>query len=206
LEIIKLITDIRKAPGMILNITEDFYGIVTKPHPTIRIIPNKKYLIALMKVEDYKPLSKVKYEINKATKRKYYCRIALARNYINDMIEINESTPVRQGRPMTELYTNRQLFIERMQYKLFYFAVKDEKVYAYLHLRRSGDIIIVNSVLGHADYLKDGIMYLLFDYMFRTLTKDRLIMYDSFLGNTTGLNYFKRKLGFKPFNIKWKKI
>lgn len=81
---------------------------------------------------------------------------------------------------------------------------------AYAYVPVCGEIAVLSRLLGHADDLDAGIMYLLISEVIRELIELRSdsrspgwLMYDTFFGATTGLRYFKERLGFKPYRVRW---
>jgi hypothetical protein len=55
--------------------------------------------------------------------------------------------------------------------------------------------------MGHGEHLRFGIMYYLFWWLMKNCKG--YTMYDTFLGNSEGLTYFKKKLGFREYNVNW---
>jgi hypothetical protein len=121
----------------------------------------------------------------KATRLGYYSKFFDFRTHIPDVVAINRSTPVRQGRPMAphsqrsvedyggyptsaraEAIPTQQAFWSRF-FGLYRKkpghrqgeVVTDEELLAYIELRRFGDFAMNSLIIGNADYLKDGIMY-----------------------------------------------
>jgi hypothetical protein len=128
-------------------------------------------------------------------------------NYSDDIYEINTSTPERQGRPMAAAYQVRSNYGPLPEYKcprhaVYTYGILKGKLYAYLWLYQVGDLVMISSILGHADYQNDDIMYLL---VTEALARHEGIgFYNRHDGGTEGLRYFKEKLGFKPERIAWK--
>ena len=86
----------------------------------------------------------------------------------------------------------------------------DGRVRAYVDLVIVGEVAIVSRILGHAQHLSNGIMYLLIDgivdYLIGHKQETGLplwLMYDTFFGAPEGLWYFKERLGFRPHRVKW---
>ena len=81
---------------------------------------------------------------------------------------------------------------------------------AYCDIGFFGEFSLVAVLLGHKKFLNDGIMnFMLIELMKLMFEKYQdkgynYIMYDTFLGATEGLQRFKRKLGYKPYNVNWK--
>jgi len=189
---------ILKAPKITLRLDDYYYRVCTKPHPKLKIIPNKKYLVALM--GEY---HRETYEINKSLlKNGNEFRMFDVTNWANDIVLINISNNNRQDKPipkyMNYAYKYREAFKDKKLHGIF----KGSKLIAYCDVVKYGDVNVIGPFMGHADYLKEGIMYHLFDHI---ALKPNL-MYDTFLGNSEGLTYFKKKLGFKEYNVLWKTV
>jgi hypothetical protein len=78
---------------------------------------------------------------------------------------------------------------------------------AYLWVVKSGELAVLSRLLGHADHLSNGVMYLLItSYIEQELFKlhdVRFVMYDTFFGAGDGLKLFKTRCGFRPYKVKW---
>ena len=85
---------------------------------------------------------------------------------------------------------------------------KDNLLVSYLWVVKSGELAVLNRLLGHADHLNDGIMYFMVtSYVENELTQNgrtRFVMYDTFFGAGDGLKMFKTRCGFNPYRVKWK--
>jgi hypothetical protein len=87
----------------------------------------------------------------------------------------------------------------------------DGRLHAYAHPLQVGDVTIFSRLLGHADSLKFGVMYLL---MIGAITQacrcyrehghPVWAQYDMFWGASPGLRQFKRELGFRPYRVRWR--
>jgi hypothetical protein len=74
----------------------------------------------------------------------------------------------------------------------------------------TGDSVVISMILGHADALEHGVMYLLVSEVVRATMDTRRpdgsphwLMYDTFWGAAPGLAYFKQRLGFEPYTVAW---
>ena len=81
---------------------------------------------------------------------------------------------------------------------------------AYADIRVCGDVAILLRLLGHAEALDQGVMYLLLTELIHTMIDRRRsegtpawFMYDMFSGASAGLRQFKRTLGCEPYRVKW---
>jgi hypothetical protein len=196
-----ILLQILKAPSITLKVDDLFYDICTKSHPKLKIIPNKKYLVALMKEGEFKTDIRKTYEVRKSLRNGNRHLMFNASDYIDRVIEINLSDPERQGKRIPEYMYDSKSLRKHFGDKLIHGIFKNGVLIAYADVNKFGDIFVLSPFIGHAEYLKEGIMYHLFDQV----SINRPLMYDTFLGNTEGLAYFKTKLGFKPYNVKWMK-
>jgi hypothetical protein len=200
-KIIRILLKIFKSEKVTISTTKEFYNLCTSPHPKLKIIPHKKYIVALLNASNYKVNEGPHRKINKATARGYKVKIFACEEFIDDMIEINTSSESRQGKPMASHYLEKDVFTKGVADKSFYGVFDQRKLVAYCYILKAGDITYIGAILGHNDYLKDGIMYLLLDRIIDNI--DGWFMYDTFMGNTPGLEFFKKNMGFKSYNVKW---
>lgn len=125
-----------------------------------------------------------------------------------EIYEINTSLPRRQGRPMSRGYLDFPDFSPLPDYAcprhwIDCYGVWREKLVAYIVLYVSGDMAMISQILGHGDYLKDDIMYLLVTESFGRLPLPVTVFYNRHDGGEAGLRYFKERLGFEPGRARW---
>jgi len=136
------------------------------------------------------------------------------RHLHNDEIyEINTSAPERQGRPMADGYTEPVAFSPLPQDPCDRHAVRTYGVnnrygtlVAYLWLYRCGDLALVSQILGHADYLEDEIMFLLWEGILAAesfVDSDGGVVYNRHDSGTDGLRWFKERVGLKEVSVEW---
>jgi len=136
-----------------------------------------------------------------------------SRGHIDDILAINRSASVRQGKPMPQAYLSRdavEKFCEQVA-KLSGVFDADCRLHAYAHPLQVGDVVIFSRLLGHAESLKLGVMYLLMVEAIRQACQRYRqhghpvwAHYDMFWGATPGLRQFKRELGFRPYRVRWR--
>lgn len=211
------------------------YKYFTKLHPKYKLIKNKSLGVALIDLQEFKNSEDYLNSINGKNSAYYYTRKALKRNYsfleidknfyIDDIHSINTSSESRQGRKMDDAYLEKSTNFEKIaNYKYFGVLDSNKKLVSYCDIGFYGDFCIVSRLLGHKDFLNDGIMYLMLTSLAslildnkytdikankkeNELLKDiNYIMYDTFFGASSGLKLFKTKLGFKPYKVNWKFI
>jgi hypothetical protein len=149
----------------------------------------------------------VRTQINKATKNNIqFHRIWFINTEVPELYNAWTSTSQRQDRPINLQYEkfDGSLFTinkEKWPYELYntdnfqlFYVYKDKIVVAYLELVIHNKVAIVHSTIGHADYLKFGIMKFLFaktiEYKWNTI--DYLTY-----GPTDSFSFFKEDLLIK---------
>jgi hypothetical protein len=175
----------------------------------------------------------------KAEKQGYYAKFFNFRNYVADVVSIHTSSPIRGGKPMSANYQQTvadlggypvkneperlptQAAVWVRHFGLFRklpghcqgSLVTDEQLVAYMSLRRYGTFAMYGAFIGHADFLKDGIMYRMhLDLVSQALgsrslndsTPEKYLRDIRFLGYTdfynirSGLLAWKRRMLFAP--------
>jgi hypothetical protein len=198
---------------------KDLYRYFTKPHSKYKVIQNKKWGVALVKLpenfEDYLNGS-LKQLLRRKRKRamtkgySFACFSPL--DLLDEMMIIHQSVDQRQGEPIHPDY----LSIEKVkgyfnEVPTVYGVFDDQNtLQAYTHAPMYGEMFMFNRLLGHAEHLNNGIMYLLMSEVIRLMIEQRNLngepswaMYDTFLGASEGLRYFKERIGFEPYNVEW---
>lgn len=171
----------------------------------------------------------------KATSKGMYCKPFAWRLHIPDVHEINHSKIERSGGVMRGGYLrsieelggaptqNYQVTMSKCQnhWNLTFGAfipikgykqgdiVTNEKLVAYISLRRIGDIVLYSQIMGHGDHLNDGALILLHHSVVSWLTQKRhgpaqdlrFIMYGGGQNGGQSLYKWKRQSGFKPCHI-----
>jgi hypothetical protein len=222
-KLIKIFQQIVNAPHIELALYGqrgfEFYKYFTKKHDKLIFIQNKKYLIALLEmpadINQYTFVCKdIQYDVKKALKRGYRFNHFTAEEYLgylDDIYAIHLSSVSRQNKSMTDSYTDKNKVREFCKGKSQFWGVFNinNELCAYAYTPVIGDVILINRIIGHQEVLKDGVMYLLVQeivshFCETTEYQYKWFMYDSFLGTSDGLTRYKSKLGFKPYNVKWK--
>jgi hypothetical protein len=176
---------------------------------------------------------RVNREINRARKLGYYVKPFPFSLHVADIYDIHQSKPIRNGRPLTGEYylaTVEQMGglphqkyvlqepkcpVHNWQYWGVFVEVDghkqgdvlvNEKLVGYIRLRQQGNSAWYDKILGHGDYLKDGVMYLLhyeiLRFFIETSKQNRpkyLVYHQWFTGGDHRLNSWKKKALFKPY-------
>jgi hypothetical protein len=168
----------------------------------------------------------------KAERSGYVCKRFMWKNFIPDIVEINTSKDVRSGGPMREAYRRgveemggapqelASLSDPACPVHCTYFwgvfkpwpgytqgeVVTDEKLLGYIKFKRQGSLGIYTSILGHGDYLQEGIMYQLHYAIIRWVAENRgtrlqgldWLLYGGAESGNEGLRQWKKRALFKP--------
>lgn len=129
-----------------------------------------------------------------------------------DVYVINTSTPERQGRPMSSGYQVRHEYHDPPwpcpRHRVYPYGVLDRggRLVAYLWMYRVGELAMVSSILGHADHLRNDVMYLLAVEALRHQAEEvgpGWAFYNRHDGGTEGLRFYKERVGFMPERVEW---
>jgi hypothetical protein len=215
--------EIVKAPTIEIALFGDSLARVafetfTKRHPRCPLIRYKTWGVALLKLaatfQEYLACRKgARRHRNKCLNAGYEFRQVDALNYLEDVLTINRSSLVRQGQAMSKEYLEPHLvrshFFETGRH-IFGVFRRDGKLVAYHHAVMCGDVYVSDKLLGHADDLRQGVMYYLMMESVRTAIDSKnkhgypnWAMYDTTWGASEGMLRFKSRLGYVPHNVKW---
>tara|TARA_B100001996_G_scaffold381801_1_gene372019 strand:+ start:1333 stop:2025 length:693 start_codon:yes stop_codon:yes gene_type:complete len=195
-----------------------FYKKFTSYHPKYKIIKLKKYGACFIDLKKYDSFEIYLENINGKNSAAYYRRKSVKNNFIfaeidrndfiEDIYEINNSSQIRQNRKMDSSYTKKITQYSDSQLFRYYGIIKNKKLVAYTEIGYHGDFISFNQIIGHKDYQNFGIIYhLIIEVIKDTIEKYvsvRWVYYDMYYGASKGLQDFKRKFLFKPYNVNWK--
>lgn len=196
-----------------------FYKFFSRRRSGFPLIGNKEFGVAMLAVPeniaDYlrsiSGKSSAAYHARKAERRGYIVKQIDPNQYLEDIHELKISKPERQGKSIPDMYRKKMKNYEVIP-NYYYWGVvnRENKLVGCLWLASCNEVMIVDVLLGHGDYQKDGIMYQLVVHivkyaaeMKRTGHPVKYVMYDTMMGATDGMIMFKRKLGFKPYRVKW---
>lgn len=126
---------------------------------------------------------------------------------LDDMFEINTSMDQRGGVSMSASYRERPSPTTDAPFcaqrgRRFYGAFKDGKMVGYIVLVVFRHFAAINTILGHGDHLKAGIMNGLVNFMVSDLSAEGSVRYVNYLtlsGGRESLDGFKRRVGFDEF-------
>jgi hypothetical protein len=127
---------------------------------------------------------------------------------LEDIYAINTSAKERQGRGMNPAYFDypkEKNVINTCYHHAYYFIgivyQGTMKAYAILHVM--GELMNISTIIGHADYLKEGIMLALTAEIqeFAAERPIKAVTYGTWDSGTDGLRYFKHSTGFQPLTL-----
>jgi hypothetical protein len=189
----------------------------TRRHPKMPLLRQKELGVALLEV----PASFNAYLASRRTARHRRSR-ALRLGYtfrpldvtesIDDIMAINSSMDVRQGRAIATRYLCREDVLAFHHANGANYGVFDTngRLVAYSCIPIWGEAAIVSRVLGHSEHLSNGIMYLMMTEIVAELINSmsrypnlKWFQYDTWYGASSGLRFFKEHLGFHPYRVKW---
>ena len=196
-----------------------FHSAFTARHPRVAVARAKTWGVALLPIpasldgylED--PSRRyVRRRRRRAVARGFTVRSFASAEHLDEILEIHRSAPERQGVPMKGSYLKPkalQQWAERFPTSDGAFD-RDGHLRANVHAPVVGDVAIMHRLLGHADALEDGVMYLLISEVVGRCVAQRAadgqpgwLMYDTLWGARPGLEEFKRRLGFAPYRVRW---
>lgn len=191
------------------------YNNFTRPHPRYKVFGNKSLGIALIDLTSYPTradyLATVRHrgyagpQGRKARSRGYGLRQINRNDYVDDIHAINTSSEVRQGRPMDSAYLEKKLrYDEQSHFKCYGAFNAVGKLVAYCNIGFFGNFAATDQLLGYKN--GDGVMYLLLQEIICQLIDDgelEYFMYDTFVGAQPGLRDFKRRVGFRPYRVRY---
>lgn len=191
------------------------HGHYTKPHPKYRIFQNKSLGAALVDLRRYASPDEYVRSIKGRNSAEHHARKARSRGYVvteidrNDYIdalhEINTSLESRQGRPMDELYQQKETrYVQEKNYKYFGVLNAAGNLTAYSNLGFYGNFASFERLLGLRN--NDGAMHLMLTEIVCRLVQARqhdYLMYDTCFGASPGLRSFKKMHGFEPYRVKY---
>ena len=152
-------------------------------------------------------------KVRKAEKEGYVFERIDRNKYLDDIFAINTSADERQGRPMTEAYRRKvepypplpEYSCPQHQYRT-YGVLREGHLYAYIWVYQVGELWWLSTLLGHAEHLSNGIMFLLMTGAIQDLmeaSRVKYAMYTEHLSGSDGLRFFKEQLGFQPYTVRW---
>lgn len=195
------------------------HGAFTARHRRLRFTNAKRWGVALIPLPETfdqyisgSPRKLLRQKRRLAEKAGFRHEVVKAADHLDEILEVNRSAPLRQGGSLPAYYLDpaeiAAIYADRPEIH----AILDRsgRLRAYAWAPDAGELVLIETLMGHRDDLEVGIMYLLISEIIRSAIErqaerglPRWAMYDTFWGASTGLAYFKSRLGFKPFTVRW---
>ncbi|MGE0667975.1 MAG: hypothetical protein AB7O49_15570 [Sphingomonadales bacterium] len=148
----------------------------------------------------------------RAEKVGYSVRPIRAGEHRTAILEIHRSTPMRQGEPMKPETQSEEAVArflgDRRGNGVF---DREGRLRGYMLWIEAGEAVMLRGLMGHADSLRDGIMYLLFAETIRQSIEAaengsgaRWLQYTFHHRQGDGMRQFKQELGFRPYLVTWR--
>jgi hypothetical protein len=215
--------ELRRLPVVKIEMTGEeschgHYLFFTRRHARWKLIQNKKWGVALAEVperpEDYKRQTSrlMRRRVKHATEAGFTFERIKATDRVDEILAINRSADERQGRPIHPDYLDEPTVRRYLEQSGDVYGVNDASgtLRAYLFLRVCGQVAFIERLLGHADALEQGVMYLLIMGTIEDLIEHRRrtggpawFMYDMFSGASPGMRDFKHVIGCRPYRVEW---
>ncbi len=200
--------------------TEQFYRETQRRHPKFPLVKAMGFGAAIKVLEpDFDAYymaveGAARRNHKKALRKGYEARRIDFNSHLDDVREILASAEVRQGRAMPERLlkgeikqnTNPPSRDPAHDYP-FYGTLKDGKLLAYTGCFVCGEICMIETIYGHADFQSDGVVPMAIIEGARDVLSNhpgvKYYMYGTTFGAGEGLQRFKRKFGFLPHRVQW---
>lgn len=197
----------------------DYYKYTRKRHRKFPLLRHDQYGVALLelpdKFDDYFMMvaGAARRNYKKAKRLGYEFKEIVHNDFLDDIGEIWKSASVRQGEVPDYLKDGRvtpathPASKNEYQDYIYYGVLKEGKLFAYAGCMISGELGAIEHIYGHAGYQSDGVVPMLImgiaEDMIIKRSAVKYYTYDTFLGAGETLQRFKKKFGFKPYNVKW---
>lgn len=200
-------------------LTENFYNMAVARHPKLLVVKRYEFGFALCSLPAAFEMYYANIEASARRNHKKALRLGYAvkrfafNDRLEDVAEIQRSTPVRQGELPPEIQEGRVNPVSdppsrspRHDYP--YFGVfKDDKMVAYASCLVAGELCNVTELFGHARYQDDGVVPLLLIEIVRELLDRhpdvKYYAFDTYFGASESMRRFKRKFLFHPYRVTW---
>jgi hypothetical protein len=217
--------ELSRLPGVSIELSGDerchqLYEAFTRRHARWRLIQNNKWGVALLKVPeqfgdyfDDAEQAHLRKQVRRASRAGFtVAPLDEPTGRLDEIMAIHRSATERQGQPMHPAYFDEATVRRYLERTADVYAVFDDAgvVRGYFCFRMCGPVACGERVLGHADFLGKGIMYLLLTEVVRELSGRRQrsgrpvwMYFDMFPGASPGMRQFKQWIGCRPYRVSW---
>jgi hypothetical protein len=196
----------------------DVYRHWTARHPRLPVMRLKQIGASLLSLSQQGYLEgpafkEARRKARRAAKAGYIVQDCRAEDHQAEIVGIHRSAPERQGRAIWQDYASEEDVGDFLRQEMRCRGLFDPsgRLRGYALIQDAGGILLVRRMMGHADDLRQGIMYLLMTETVRDLIANRArtggadwLQFGMYWGDSEGMKQFKRELGFQPFNVRWR--
>lgn len=202
------------------NVTLSFYRTAVSAHAKFPLVPSMRYGVALCDLrqiehDHYGHLcSAGKRNIKKARRLGYRFAPIEFNEHLEAATRIHRSSIMRQGRQVHEWMLDKARPHDNPpshnhQHAYPYFGIfQGDTLVAYAACLIAGELCMIESIYGHAQFQPDGIIPLLLtsisDYLKAHHPQVVYYAYGTYYGATPTMQRFKRKFLFEPCRVSWR--
>lgn len=188
-------------PSALHKILYDFLrGCVTINKSTVYLLPAAVLAVGVTADEARTNLSAAgRKKVTKAEKTGLRANWFEWNDYRDDLYELHNSGPVRQGKPLSDFYREYppELHSPSGETWRYWGVFAEDKLVAYCQFSIWGNLALQNRTMSHKNWQKYGVMnYLFFTVACCQFGCDWYIYHT--MVNNNGINEFKKNAGFKP--------
>ena len=214
----------RKAEGndaFYRDLVNSYYRETRKRHPRFPLVRALSFGMTLCRLPEdadtYFTMidASARRNVKKAGRLGYRFSVIDFNEHLGEIADIRCSTDERQGRMPDELLSgkvdpcrNPPSKTDVHDYPYFGVLAGDGKLVAYAGCFVAGEACLVEHILGHAGFQRDGIVPMLViamaGYIMEHYPNVKYYGYGTYFGAGESLRRFKRKLGFNPHWVKWR--
>ena len=195
------------------------YAAFTARHPKFPFVRRKSFGAALrdLAASESELFAGPRFELLRRKARRarrlgYQVRPFEPRGELEAILRVHLSSKLRQGRAIRPEYLHHANLAAYCAQPGAWFGVfnAQQALCGYCHLPVVGECCVFSRIMGDADRLDDGIMYLLVHDALVAMRRlrertghPRWAFYDMVLGGSQGLRDFKHRCGFDPYRVSW---
>lgn len=202
--------------------TQSFYKETRQRHPRFPLARKLSVGFAMKSLEDdfdayfMSIEGSARRNWKKADRNGFTARRFDFNEHLDAVREILASTEVRQGKQMPERLLKGQIKENTNPpstdpaHDYPFYGVFDEQgaLRAYAGCFVCGEICMIETIYGHAEFQNAGVVPMLVIEIARALIEERkgvkFYAYGTYYGAGESMQRFKRKLGFNPVRVRWK--
>jgi hypothetical protein len=203
------------------RLVRDFYAAARRRHRKFPLVRALEWGVALCpltgRFDDYSAQveSSARRNYRKATRLGYTTQRVVYNERLDDIAAIWRSTDVRQGEMPADFRDGKVQPCHNPPSRSplhdypYLGVLKDGRLVAYAGCLVCGDLCMIEQIFGHADFQADGVVPMLIVDVARHVCERhpsvRWYGYGTFFGAGRSMRRFKRKFGFAPHRVLWRR-